>query len=113
MLTPAFLGKDKRGGQKPGMNVPTRGKVGIWRAGCMFSVVTLFVLGENIVCFLAKDCLKKQVPMPEKMEKVPDFVQKRSVFAGFSLFSVPKCGFQGSSFVWFVCKDFAICLCVS
>ena len=93
VLTLAFLGKDKRGGQKPGMNVPTRGKVGIWRAGCMFSVVTLFVWGENIVCFLAKDCLKKRVPMPEKMEKVPDFVQKRPVFADFSLFSVPKCGF--------------------
>lgn len=95
------------------MNVPTRGKVGIWRAGCMFSVVTLFVWGENIVCFLAKDCLKKQVTMPEKEEKVPNFVRKRPVFAGFSLFSVLKCGFQGSSFVWFVCKDFAICLCVS
>lgn len=51
--------------------------------------------------------------MPEKMEKVPDFVQKRPVFADFSLFSVLKCDFQGFSFVWFVCKDFAICLYVS
>lgn len=51
--------------------------------------------------------------MPEKEEKVPDFVQKRPVFAGFSLFFVLKCGFQGSSFVWFLCEDFAISLSVS